>query len=134
MMKSSLTRPTAGAGRESLSQAKTKGATSHPCTGLNAKAGHIYEIINTSKGFYYSPVDPKYRSLMNIPFRIGGAAGNEELESKFVAGALQLGMIGLKGHRSVGGIRASLYNAITMEETMKLGDYMKDFFEKNADY
>ncbi|VDM24186.1 unnamed protein product [Toxocara canis] len=99
-----------------------------------AKAGHIYEIINISKGFYYSPVDPKYRSLMNIPFRIGGAAGNEELESKFVAGALQLGMIGLKGHRSVGGIRASLYNAITMEETMKLGDYMKDFFEKNADY
>uniref|UniRef100_F1L3A7 phosphoserine transaminase n=1 Tax=Ascaris suum TaxID=6253 RepID=F1L3A7_ASCSU len=96
-----------------------------------AKAKCIYEIINNSKGFYSCPVDPKYRSLMNIPFRVGGAAGDDELENKFIAGAAEMGMIGLKGHRSVGGIRASLYNAITMEETMKLGEYMKHFMEVN---
>lgn len=68
---------------------------------LQAKAKCIYEIINNSKGFYSCPVDPKYRSLMNIPFRVGGAAGDDELENKFIAGAAEMGMIGLKGHRLV---------------------------------
>lgn len=92
-----------------------------------AKAALIYDIIDSSSGFYHCPVDTRCRSLMNIPFRIGGILGNEDLEKKFVAGATERGMIGLKGHRSVGGIRASLYNAVTLDETKTLGSYMEEF-------
>lgn len=97
-----------------------------------AKAALIYGIIDSSSGFYHCPVDVRYRSLMNIPFRIGGVLGNEELEKKFIAGAIERRMIGLKGHRSVGGIRASLYNAVTLDETMKLGSYMEEFMANNS--
>ncbi|MFH4980554.1 hypothetical protein AB6A40_007263 [Gnathostoma spinigerum] len=95
-----------------------------------AKSSYIYNIIDSSNGFYTCPVDKKYRSIMNIPFRIGGTAANEELEKKFLVGAIDRGMIGLKGHRSVGGIRASLYNAITIKEATQLGDYMLEFMEE----
>ncbi|VDD93005.1 unnamed protein product [Enterobius vermicularis] len=92
------------------------------------KAKLIYDVIDSSSGFYYSFVEPKYRSSMNIPFRITNEYGNaEELEAKFLAGAVRKGMIGLKGHRSVGGIRASLYNAMTVEETDILREYMEEF-------
>lgn len=64
------------------------------------KAKLIYDVIDSSSGFYYSFVEPKYRSSMNIPFRITNEYGNaEELEAKFLAGAVRKGMIGLKGHR-----------------------------------
>lgn len=91
------------------------------------KAGMIYDVVDDSQGFYYCPVDLSCRSNMNIPFRIGGKDGNSDLEKKFVQGAEKLDMISLKGHRSVGGIRASLYNAITEQETRQLADYMKEF-------
>ena len=73
------------------------------------------------------PVSEGCRSRMNIPMRIGSPAGDEDLEKKFIAGAQEQGMMSLKGHRSVGGIRISIYNAITEQETRTLVTYMKDF-------
>lgn len=66
---------------------------------------------------------------MNIPFRI---RSDEALESKFLKEATARGMISLKGHRSVGGIRASLYNAVTVDETQKLADFLQEFQKNNA--
>ncbi|MCJ8746729.1 hypothetical protein PDJAM_G00145250 [Pangasius djambal] len=95
------------------------------------KSSLIYDIINSSKGFYSCPIDAECRSRMNIPFRIGNSDGDEALEKQFLEGASKLGMISLKGHRSVGGIRASLYNAVTVEDTQALAAYMKEFLNKH---
>ncbi|XP_064596195.1 phosphoserine aminotransferase-like [Liolophura sinensis] len=91
------------------------------------KSRALYEVIDKSNGFYCSPVDPQYRSRMNIPFRIGGIGGDEALEDKFIEEAKKLKMISLKGHRTVGGIRVSLYNAVTYDETLTLVEFMKEF-------
>ena len=94
-----------------------------------AKSQMIYKIIDASNGFYTCPVDKNARSRMNIPFRIGGLSGNDALEKEFLQKAEQLKMVQLKGHRSVGGIRASLYNAISLENTETLAKFMKEFYE-----
>lgn len=88
----------------------------------------LYETIDNSDGYYTNPVDKKYRSRMNIPFRINN---NEQLENKFLAEAEKLHMIELKGHRSVGGCRASLYNAMSYEGVVALTDFMKKFQQEN---
>ncbi|EAW62623.1 phosphoserine aminotransferase 1, isoform CRA_e [Homo sapiens] len=93
------------------------------------KSQTIYEIIDNSQGFYVCPVEPQNRSKMNIPFRIGNAKGDDALEKRFLDKALELNMLSLKGHRSVGGIRASLYNAVTIEDVQKLAAFMKKFLE-----
>lgn len=90
------------------------------------KAEKIYAVIDESGGFYTSPVDPKVRSHMNVVFRLP----TEELEKEFVAAAAEKGMVGLKGHRSVGGIRASIYNSFPKEGVGKLADFMKEFARK----
>lgn len=87
------------------------------------KAALLYETIDTSGGFYACPVDTRYRSRMNVVFRLR----SEELEKRFVAEAGEHGMIGLKGHRSVGGCRASIYNATSFEGVSKLADFMQEF-------
>jgi len=86
------------------------------------KAELLYNYIDSSD-FYSNPIDIKNRSRMNVPFRIQ----NEDLHTSFVTGAENLGMIGLKGHRLVGGIRASIYNAMPIKGVQALVDYMKDF-------
>lgn len=96
------------------------------------KSALIYDVIAASKDFYFCPVESKVRSRMNVPFRVGGAEGNETLEKEFLKGAEALGMQQLKGHRLVGGIRASLYNAVTIEEAEALRKYMVEFRAKNA--
>jgi phosphoserine aminotransferase len=88
-----------------------------------AKAGAVYAVIDASDGFYRSPVDPKVRSHMNVVFRLP----TEELEAEFVADAAERHLIGLKGHRSVGGCRASLYAALEMESVEALTTFMEDF-------
>ena len=93
----------------------------------DAKSEALYELIDGS-GFYRSPVDSSSRSRMNIVFRLP----SEELEAKFVAAAKQEGMIGLKGHRSVGGIRASIYNAMPMKGVETLVDFMNEFERANG--
>ena len=88
-----------------------------------AKAERVYDTIDTSDGFYENRVDPASRSHMNVVFRLP----SEELERRFLAGAAQRRMVGLKGHRSVGGVRASLYAALEMESVDALVSYMHDF-------
>ena len=89
----------------------------------------VYQVIDQSNGFYSCPVPFNLRSRVNLPFRIGG--GNQSLEKKFVDQAKERNMIQLKGHRSVGGIRVSLYNAITVPEVASLVDFMNEFFHLN---
>lgn len=91
------------------------------------KSTLIYDTIASTNGFYTCPVEPAVRSRMNIPFRIVG--GDDALEKQFLAGAESQRMVQLKGHRSVGGIRASLYNAVTVEDAEKLANYMRHFFD-----
>ena len=97
-----------------------------------AKSGMVMDIISRSEGFYRIPVEPKFRSRVNVPFRIYTEAGpSPELEEKFIQEADDAGLIQLKGHRSVGGLRVSLYNAVTIEQTKRLVDFMKQFLGSN---
>ncbi|XP_062874049.1 phosphoserine aminotransferase [Trichomycterus rosablanca] len=93
------------------------------------KSSLIYDLIDSSNGFYSCPLDVECRSRVNVPFHIGSEDCNEALEKLFLDGASKRGMISLKGHRSVGGIRASLYNAVTLEETRALAAYMNEFLK-----
>ena len=94
-------------------------------TNAEQKSQLIYKIIEASKGFYTCPVDVNCRSRMNVPFRIEN--GNEALEKEFLQKSTECGMAQLKGHRSVGGIRASLYNAVTFENAKDLSKFMIEF-------
>ena len=87
------------------------------------KAACIYDVIDSSGGFYNCPVQKENRSLMNIVFTME----NEELEKEFIAEASAMGMVGLKGHRSVGGCRASVYNSMPVSGAQQLADFMKEF-------
>ncbi|NCC65502.1 MAG: aminotransferase class V-fold PLP-dependent enzyme, partial [Spirochaetia bacterium] len=91
------------------------------------KSSILYDVIDSSS-FFRSPVDPAFRSRMNIVFRLP----NEELEDKFINEAKKAGMLGLKGHRSVGGLRASVYNALPQEDVSSLAQFMKEFERKNG--
>jgi phosphoserine aminotransferase len=93
------------------------------------KANVLYGAIDGSGGYYVSPVDPRYRSLMNVPFTLAGGA---DLEKKFLSEAKAEGFEALKGHRSVGGARASIYNAMPKEGVDALAAFMKDFQARNA--
>jgi len=93
-----------------------------------AKAKLVYDAIDQSGGFYRGHAKPDARSLMNVPFRLP----SEELEETFAKEAKKNNLIGLKGHRSVGGMRASIYNAVTLESTQALADFMKEFQKKNG--
>ena len=96
---------------------------------LNAeKAALVYQAIDGSGGFYRSPVDKAVRSTMNVVWRLP----SEELEKAFVAESEKAGMLGLKGHRSVGGCRASLYNGMPLEGAKALAALMKDFASRNG--
>ncbi|URD94626.1 phosphoserine aminotransferase [Musa troglodytarum] len=87
------------------------------------KAGILYDAIDGSDGFYVCPVEKSVRSLMNVPFTLQ----KTDLEKKFIEEAAKEGMIQLKGHRSVGGVRASIYNAMPLAGVEKLVAFMKDF-------
>lgn len=91
------------------------------------KCGILYDFLDNSKMFK-SAVEPKYRSMMNVTF----VTGDDELDKKFVAEAAAAGFINLKGHRSVGGMRASIYNAMPMEGVEKLVAFMKQFEQENS--
>jgi phosphoserine aminotransferase len=93
----------------------------------DAKSEALYERIDATE-FYRCPVEPASRSKMNIVFRLP----SEDLEAKFLKEAKALGLLGLKGHRSVGGIRASVYNAMPLAGVERLIDFMIDFEQKNG--
>ena len=86
------------------------------------KAGMLYDYMDAT-GFYNSPVAKENRSLMNVPFTLKDAA----LDEDFLKGAKARGLVQLKGHRSVGGMRASIYNAMPVEGVQSLVEYMKEF-------
>ena len=92
------------------------------------KAEILYNAIDDSNGFYKGHAEKESRSFMNVTFRLP----NEELESKFVAQALENNLSGVKGHRSVGGMRASIYNAMTLEGVETLADFMEKFRRQNS--
>jgi len=92
------------------------------------KCGLIYRIIDKSGGFYRGHAAPEDRSMMNVTFRLP----NDELEKGFVEGAAKEGLSGLKGHRSVGGIRASIYNAMPLEGCEALAQFMEDYLKRNG--
>jgi phosphoserine aminotransferase len=91
------------------------------------KAGMVYETIDRS-GFYRTQVDPLARSLMNIPFFLP----DDRLYEPFLRGAQEAGLLNLKGHKAVGGLRASLYNAMPMAGAERLVAYMKSFEKAHA--
>ncbi len=91
------------------------------------KAKLLYDAIDQSDGFYVGHADPSSRSIMNVPFRMS----NAELEGPFLEQAAARDLCNLKGHRSVGGCRASIYNAMPVEGVQLLADFMRDFCEKN---
>ncbi|MDR1432623.1 MAG: aminotransferase class V-fold PLP-dependent enzyme, partial [Propionibacteriaceae bacterium] len=93
-----------------------------------AKADALYAAIDSSK-LYSSPVAPDSRSWMNIPFIL--ESQRPDIDSAFLAGAAKAGLTNLKGHRSVGGMRASLYNAMPIEGVLALVDFMQDFEKRN---
>lgn len=91
------------------------------------KAKVIYDAIDNSNGFYKGHATPESRSLMNITFRVA----DEELEKLFLVEAKAAGFVGLNGHRSVGGCRASTYNAVPLEACEALRDFMVNFQQKH---
>ena len=92
------------------------------------KARVLYEAIDRSGGFYRGHAAVESRSLMNVTFRLP----SEALEKQFVAETQKAGMVGLAGHRSVGGIRASIYNAVSPEACQTLAAFMNDFARRNG--
>ena len=92
------------------------------------KAKKLYDYIDGSGGFYKNPVARDARSWMNIPFTLA----SEALDEEFLKGAKAAGLLQLKGHRSVGGMRASIYNAMPEAGVDTLIDYMKQFAAKKG--
>lgn len=90
------------------------------------KADLLYKTIDESDGFYRNPVEKPYRSKMNVTFRLQ----SEELEKKFLSECESNNMVGLKGHRSVGGCRASIYNSMSYDSVAELCQMMRDFSKK----
>ena len=91
------------------------------------KSGYIYDVIDSSD-FFRSPVDRRYRSRMNVVFNLR----EEALTDLFVKEAADAGLVNLKGHRLVGGLRASLYNALPVQAAQVLADFMADFASRHA--
>jgi phosphoserine aminotransferase len=90
------------------------------------KAGILYDYLDSSK-LFKPTADKAFRSLMNVTF----VTGSDDTDKRFCSEAAKKGFVNLKGHRSVGGMRASIYNAMPIEGVEKLVDFMKEF-EKNA--
>jgi phosphoserine aminotransferase len=92
------------------------------------RSGAVYQAVDASGGFYRSPVEVADRSHMNVVFR----TPSDDLDAAFLKGAEQEGLVNLKGHRSVGGIRASIYNAMTDQGVEALIGFMQAFRDANA--
>lgn len=108
---------------EVLQWVKDQGGTSALARRNESKAALIYEAIDESDGFYIGRAEPKSRSLMNITFRLK----NETLERQFIEEAKREGFIGIAGHRSTGGCRVSVYNAVSLEACEAFRQFMIDF-------
>ena len=88
----------------------------------------LYDFIKSSGGYYSNPVQEKFQSKMNVPFRV---AMDKDLEAKFKKEAEKAGLLELSGHRSVGGCRASIYNGMPIEGVQALVSFMRKFQKQN---
>jgi phosphoserine aminotransferase len=113
---------------EMLKWVKEQGGAAAMETRNREKARLLYEVIDESNGFYRGFADTGSRSIMNVTFRLG----TEELEKQFVKESEAHGFVGLKGHRSVGGLRASIYNAVPVESVRALVSFMQEFQKRNG--
>lgn len=114
--------------RSTLSWLKAEGGVAAAEARNRAKAKALYDAIDGSGGFYRCPVEPACRSIMNVVWRLPSV----ELEEAFVKEASAERMVGLKGHRAVGGIRASIYNAAPLAWCEALASFMKDFAKRRG--
>ena len=112
---------------EVLKWVENQGGLEQVAKNNEEKAALIYDVIDGSNGFYTGHAEIGSRSLMNITFRVA----DEELEKKFLDEAKAAGFVGLNGHRSVGGCRASAYNAVPREACQALADFMVKFQQDN---
>jgi len=94
-----------------------------------AKKDLLYNVIDTNPDFFKGTADKESRSWMNVTMRLP----NEDMEKKFIAEAKENSIIGIKGHRSVGGIRFSIYNAMTLDGVEKTVEFMERFRKKKED-
>ena len=92
------------------------------------KAALLYGCLDQSGGFYRNPVAPGARSRMNVPFFLA----DERLNETFLAGAREAGLLQLKGHKSVGGMRASIYNAMPLSGVQALVNHLQDFAHRHG--
>ena len=92
------------------------------------KSGLLYHAIDASAGFYRSPIEVTFRSKMNVTFHLRDASLNDT----FVSEANKNGLVNLKGHRSAGGMRASIYNAMPIEGVKALVHFMQDFARQHG--
>jgi phosphoserine aminotransferase len=92
-----------------------------------SKAKRLYQVIDGSD-FYHGIAQPEYRSIMNVSFTLP----SKELDKKFLAEADTIGLYALKGHRNVGGVRASIYNPMPMKGVEKLASFMETFEKNNG--
>ena len=102
---------------------KSKGGVVAMAKHNRTKSEKLYQCIDQSGGFYTGPVEKLYRSRMNVPFILADSS----LDSAFLKQSAEAGLVALKGHRSVGGMRASIYNAMSQEGVDALIDFMVDF-------
>jgi phosphoserine aminotransferase len=114
-----------------LEHTKKSGGVQHMQEMREKTSKMVYDTIDACDGFYTCPVDKNCRSRTNIPFVIKG--GNDALEKKWLEEAKKLNLYTLNGHRSVGGIRASIYNCMPMEGVEALVNHMKAFADENAE-
>ncbi len=110
-----------------LEHVKREGGLKNAQEFANKKASLIYNAIDSSDGFYRCKVNPDKRSMMNVVFNLP----TEELEKQFLKEAAEQDMLGLPGHRSVGGCRASLYNAVPVAWAEQLASFMDEFASRN---
>ena len=106
---------------------KSKGGVSEMEKLNNKKAKKLYSFIDQSD-FYENKINKEHRSIMNIPFQLN----NEDLNSKFLEESRDAGLLALKGHRSVGGMRASIYNAMPEEGVEALINFMRTFEKERS--
>lgn len=111
---------------------KAQGGVKEMASRAQIRSKLVYDVVDRSNGFYHCAIVPEARSRMNVVFRIGGPQGDEALEKKFIEGAAKLNMMGVKGHRLVGGIRVSLFNAQTIEAAQKVSKFMVSFWEEHG--
>ncbi len=93
-----------------------------------AKAKLLYDVIDGSEGFYSGRAAAGDRSLMNVVFNLS----THDMEQQFTHAAAKRGICGLEGHRSIGGLRASIYNAVTLDSAQTLACFMQDFSRDNT--